>query len=823
MLNEGHGGIFSAAVQRITEQNPAVGAMLRALAFGRGRGLPESGGTWVAIARAIGGDVAIPDAAIQTTIEIAAPYITLDGEAGQSTYRLAHQTFVEHFTTRQLDDFVGSPKQRAIAAALLELVERSGGWATANYYWVRYLPLHLESGLDLEGLAALTTNPGWLRRAIDLLGVDRTVNAISGGNLSLSLVANVVQKALRRCRIALSQNRGQLAGQMHARLRNNSDPRLARLGSALAAESPYTTLQMRYGHLNWMADLETTYPLVGKVRALAFGRVDDKTLLAIGVEKQIHLWDPRQGPSDTLVFDNEDRRVNALAFGELGGRPVLVVASSYDGQVGMIRNASTGEQIGESFPLPGYVDSLAMGLLDGRLAVVGSGNGQLLAWDIHARSQITPPEFFQEVRVCAVFELEGRVVACVVRNRDAWVVDVATGAALWPNPMPLEGELTAVTAGNTAQDGFMLAGYIDRSTIVTWSPKEARELRRLDAKAEFDVPVRALAFAEVDALGREKVVALGPDYDNTSLVRLCQLDLAFGHDRQPFVSSAKWLGPGISAVFASDDGALLALTESPLAIYDLTSDGRGPPLGLKPDQATVAFAITGRSTSKAAFAARDRSVLWRPPGDPKGPTRRSIRAGGAFQLDEPGEWPRSTWAWGQVGDRAAVATGSVAGAVWIWDVVTGRPMAGPLVTVSPRVLELGWRGMGYKGSPACVESIAFGRHPDRGDIVAVAFDGRVRIFSLTDGEELPTPTARATVITCVALGRILDEDVLVTGSKGGAVILWNLGSRTRLAALTLDKGIDQVWVVHGADAIAVRASSEIYVLDVVPGTETFTG
>lgn len=107
-----------------------------------------------------------------------------------------------------------------------------------------------------------------------------------------------------------------------------SDARLAGLGSALAADSPYTTLQMRHGNLDWMADLETTYGLVGKIRALAFGRVDDKTLLAIGVDKQIHLWDPLQGSGETLVFDNEGRRVNALAFAELDGRPVLVVASS---------------------------------------------------------------------------------------------------------------------------------------------------------------------------------------------------------------------------------------------------------------------------------------------------------------------------------------------------------------------------------------------------------------------------------------------------------------------------------------------------------------
>ena len=99
-------------------------------------------------------------------------------------------------------------------------------------------------------------------------------------------------------------------------------------------------------------------------------------------------------------------------------------------------------------------------------------------------------------------------------------------------------------------------------------------------------------------------------------------------------------------------------------------------------------------------------------------------------------------------------------------------------------------------------------------------DGRVRIFSLPAGEELPSPTERATVITSVALGRIRGEDVLITGSKGGVLIVWGLASGTRIAALTLDKGIDRVWFVHGANVVAVRARTEIYVLDVVPGTES---
>jgi len=390
---------------------------------------------------------------------------------------------------------------------------------------------------------------------------------------------------------------------------------------------------------------------------------------------------------------------------------------------------------------------------------------------------------------------------------------------VWPEPMRLDGELSLVAAGYGAREGLILAGYVDRRAIVTWSPSKRLEIHRLDAGAEFAVAVRALAVAEVDALNKRTVIALGPDYDNTTLVKLCQIGEVSQQplSRQPLVSGPKWLGPEIKSAFASDDGKLWALTDAPLAVRDLTSDGLGPPIESAPDQATVAFAMTGRRASKAVFVAGNGHVLWRPP-DQAPPDKRSRDT--AFRLSKPAEWPRSAWAWGLVGDSAVVATGSVDGAAWIWDTVSGRAIAGPLATVSPHELERGWGYLRLKGSPPHVESLALGRHPHHRDIIAVAIDGRVRIYSLPDGKELPTPTAPATVITSVALGRIRDEDVLVTGSKGGVLILWSLASGKRMAKLTLDNAIDRVWVVHGANAVAVRATKEIYVLDVAPGAET---
>jgi len=87
------------------------------------------------------------------------------------------------------------------------------------------------------------------------------------------------------------------------------------------------------------------------------------------------------------------------------------------------------------------------------------------------------------------------------------------------------------------------------------------------------------------------------------------------------------------------------------------------------------------------------------------------------------------------------------------------------------------------------------------------------------GKAIPTPAEKATVVQAVALGRLLGEETLVTGSEGGVVVVWGLASNTRIAALTIDSRVEHVWVVHGIDAIAVQTTAKgersLLVLDLV--------
>jgi hypothetical protein len=96
LLGASHRGIFGRAVQRLSDTEPHVEALLHVLAYARGSGFPRTGGIWALAASAVAGTT-ITDREVAQAIELAAPYIMIDTEFGQSAYRLVHRTFVEWY------------------------------------------------------------------------------------------------------------------------------------------------------------------------------------------------------------------------------------------------------------------------------------------------------------------------------------------------------------------------------------------------------------------------------------------------------------------------------------------------------------------------------------------------------------------------------------------------------------------------------------------------------------------------------------------------------------------------------------------------------
>lgn len=137
LLANGQEGLFSLAWRRIASANPHTGALLQALSLARGRGFPRNDGIWALAASAlIGEPVLDPD--VGMALDEAAPYILVDHEFGQASFRLANQAFVDFF---RAEPSLASD-ERAVAWVLLR--EFRARQPVPEYLRV-HLPEHLSA------------------------------------------------------------------------------------------------------------------------------------------------------------------------------------------------------------------------------------------------------------------------------------------------------------------------------------------------------------------------------------------------------------------------------------------------------------------------------------------------------------------------------------------------------------------------------------------------------------------------------------------------------------------------------------------------------
>jgi WD40 repeat protein len=138
--------VFAHARARLERVQPKLLALLRTLVFAAGRGIPRLGGVWLTAAQALHpdqqiGDVDIAEALTHRPREASqvAPYIMLDTEHDQSTYRLSHRAFLEQFERSEQQAGSSRSAHTSIARALLQSASDEGSVP----YVARYLPWHL--------------------------------------------------------------------------------------------------------------------------------------------------------------------------------------------------------------------------------------------------------------------------------------------------------------------------------------------------------------------------------------------------------------------------------------------------------------------------------------------------------------------------------------------------------------------------------------------------------------------------------------------------------------------------------------------------------
>ena len=760
---------FDEDLARLGNKAPVARALLRALAWANGPGLPWEN-IWVPAARTLAEDSdgadhpPITDEDVRWLLDKAGAYVVEDlGPGGRSVYRPFHDLLAVHLrgepNTEQED---GGPvaneawrlrrvrTEQGLTDALLATVPVAmhvRDWRSAHPYLRTYLAQH-----------AAAARPGTLPTLVqdaDFLAAADPITLSPLLSLTVPELRDVA-RIYRRARPLLGEEVGANAAYLQE---------AARALSNTAAEGAGIRPVYRTHLASVRRDdsILTLTGFTGWVNSVAFGTAPDGRLLLASSsdDKTVRVWDPVAGTLASEPLNGHTAWVNSVAFGTApDGR--LLLASSSDDKTVRVWDPVAGTPATD--PLSGHtvwVISVAFGAgPDGRLLLAsGSGDQTVRLWDPATGTLVGEPLTGHTRQVHSVAfgtAPDGRLLlASGSRDQTVRLWDPATGTLVGE---PLTGHTRQVhsVAFGTAPDGRLLlaSGSLD-GTVRLWDPATGTPVG--EPLTGHVGQVHSVAFGT--APDGRLLLASG-SRDQT--VRLW--DPATGTPvGEPLTGHTGWV---TSVAFGTGPGGRLLLasggTDQTVRVWDPLADAPASPhTGHSGSVTSVAFGTGPGGRLLLASGSRDQTVrLWnavtgRPVGEPL--------TGHASQVHSVafGTGP---------GGRLLLASGSRDQTVRLWNAVTGRPVGEPLT-----------------GHASQVHSITFGTGPGGRLLLASgSADRTVRLWDWVTGVPIGKPlTSHTGSVTSVAFGTSLDGRLLLaSGSRDQTVRLWDPATGTPASSLT---------------------------------------
>ena len=518
---------------------------------------------------------------------------------------------------------------------------------------------------------------------------------------------------------------------------------------------------------------------------------DGRTLASGGQDGTARLWDVASG-KQIAIFTGHIGRVTRVSF----GRDSKTLASyglddrivhQWDIATGFPKFTISGPtSSGGNWPIYQSLDRYIIFSPDGKtLARVGSDDGAIHLWDVatgRQRASLNGCLGVSQYILSASFSPDGRTLASAGSDEMVRIWDVASGReiAVLEHDRSVEsvsfspdGKTLASRSGNQVRL-WNVRAWTKRAVIahdnrvygVRFSP-DSRTLATIISSSNAGLSNKNVHLWDVDTgtrIGALKghtapvmSVSFSPDRDSRILasggqdkkVRLWNVDT------MKEIGSLAHTGD-VHSVSFSADGKTLASADGTLRLWDLathkeieTLNGPGSPVG------SVIFSPDGKALASVGG-------YWR------GDTEIAL-----WDVEERREIAASTYT--SNADAVSISfspdsgtlasTGYDYGAIYLWDVATGKK-----------------RDITLTRHTEGVNTASFS--PDSKTLASGEWDGTVRLWDVPTRTQIGELRGHDGHVRSVSFSPVRDSDMLASGGYDGTVRLWDVKARSEIATLT---------------------------------------